>query len=77
MYKNLFIVHELFKRLIRYKFIIYDNKINSLFLLQKALKELRTLLTCYETELGSKPDILGVALSSRKNLCIHPMVSVY
>ncbi len=38
------------------------------------MKELETLLNCYEKELGKKPKLLGVALSSRKNLCIHPTV---
>ena len=39
------------------------------------MKELETLLNSYERELGKKPKLLGVALSSRKNLCVHPRVS--
>ena len=39
------------------------------------MKELKRLVKYYEMELGSIPKILGVALSSRKNLCIHPIVS--
>ena len=38
------------------------------------MSELKTLLDAYKSEFGSTPNILGVALSSRKNLCIHPMV---
>lgn len=42
--------------------------------INKAMKELKRLVKYYEMELGSIPKILGVALSSRKNLCIHPTV---
>ena len=38
------------------------------------MSELKRLLDAYASEFGSTPNILGVALSSRKNLCIHPMV---
>lgn len=40
----------------------------------QAMSELRHLLSAYKTEIGSTPNILGVALSARKNLCIHPSV---
>ena len=32
-------------------------------------------MEAYKEELGQAPELLGVALSSRKNLCIHPEVS--
>lgn len=38
------------------------------------VEELRKLLDFYERELGEKVPFLGLALSSRKNLCIHPEV---
>ena len=44
------------------------------FLLVQAMSELDRLLKSYERELGKRPKLLGVALSSRKNLCVHPMV---
>ena len=40
----------------------------------QVMEELKVLLEYYEKESGEKPAILGVALSSRKNLCIHPEV---
>uniref|UniRef100_A0A8B9ITN8 Helicase ATP-binding domain-containing protein n=1 Tax=Amazona collaria TaxID=241587 RepID=A0A8B9ITN8_9PSIT len=43
--------------------------------IEKVVEELRKLLECYEKELGEKLPFLGLALSSRKNLCIHPEVS--
>ena len=43
----------------------------------KVLEELKVLLEYYEKESGEKPKILGVGLSSRKNLCIHPEVGKY
>ena len=43
----------------------------------KVLEELKVLLEYYEKESGEKPKIVGVGLSSRKNLCIHPEVSKY
>ncbi|KAM9514293.1 LOW QUALITY PROTEIN: general transcription and DNA repair factor IIH helicase subunit XPD [Guaruba guarouba] len=42
--------------------------------IEKVVEELRKLLECYEKELGEKLPS-GLALSSRKNLCIHPEVS--
>lgn len=44
--------------------------------LEKVMEELRKLINYYEKELGVEQNILGLALSSRKNLCIHPQVSV-
>ena len=38
------------------------------------IEELRKLMDFYEKELGEKVPFLGLALSSRKNLCIHPEV---
>nr|CAG4636787.1 EOG090X01B4 [Ceriodaphnia reticulata]SVE72778.1 EOG090X01B4 [Ceriodaphnia reticulata] len=43
--------------------------------IEKVMEELRKLMTYYEKELGMEQNILGLALSSRKNLCIHPSVS--
>ncbi|XP_033127767.1 general transcription and DNA repair factor IIH helicase subunit XPD-like [Anneissia japonica] len=43
--------------------------------IEKVMEELKTLMNYYEQEIGEKPTILGLALSSRKNLCIHPRVS--
>ncbi|CAH3122190.1 unnamed protein product [Porites lobata] len=42
--------------------------------LEKVLEELKVLLEYYEKETGQRPKILGLGLSSRKNLCIHPEV---
>ncbi|NXG52470.1 ERCC2 helicase, partial [Psilopogon haemacephalus] len=42
--------------------------------IEKVIEELRKLLEFYEKELGQKLPFLGLALSSRKNLCIHPEV---
>ncbi|XP_029427564.1 general transcription and DNA repair factor IIH helicase subunit XPD isoform X3 [Rhinatrema bivittatum] len=43
--------------------------------IEKVIEELRKLLDFYEKEMGEKLNFLGLALSSRKNLCIHPEVS--
>lgn len=45
-------------------------------LMFQVLEELKVLLEYYEKETGQKPKILGLALSSRKNLCINPTVNV-
>ncbi|KAK3741288.1 hypothetical protein QZH41_012587 [Actinostola sp. cb2023] len=42
--------------------------------IEKVLEELKVLIEYYEKETGQKPKILGLALSSRKNLCINPAV---
>jgi hypothetical protein len=39
------------------------------------MEELKVLIEYYEKETGQRPKILGLALSSRKNLCINPSVS--
>ena len=44
------------------------------FLLQ-VIEELKRLMEAYRQEVGHVPEILGLALSARKNLCIHPEVS--
>lgn len=44
--------------------------------IEKVVEELRKLLEYYEKEMGEKVPFLGLALSSRKNLCIHPEVSL-
>ncbi|XP_072163521.1 general transcription and DNA repair factor IIH helicase subunit XPD-like [Diadema setosum] len=43
--------------------------------IEKCVEELRRLLEYIEQETGETPNFLGLALSSRKNLCIHPVVS--
>ncbi|XP_040832438.1 general transcription and DNA repair factor IIH helicase subunit XPD [Ochotona curzoniae] len=43
--------------------------------IEKVIEELRKLLTFYEKQEGEKLPFLGLALSSRKNLCIHPEVT--
>jgi DNA excision repair protein ERCC-2 len=43
--------------------------------IEKVIAELKNLMQYYERELGEKQKIVGLALSSRKNLCIHPTVS--
>uniref|UniRef100_A0A4W4HTQ0 General transcription and DNA repair factor IIH helicase subunit XPD n=1 Tax=Electrophorus electricus TaxID=8005 RepID=A0A4W4HTQ0_ELEEL len=42
---------------------------------QKVVEELRKLMDFYTKETGEKNNFLALALSSRKNLCIHPEVS--
>lgn len=44
--------------------------------LLQVLEELKVLLEYYEKETGQKPKLLGLGLSSRKNLCIHPEASI-
>ncbi|XP_069769275.1 general transcription and DNA repair factor IIH helicase subunit XPD isoform X3 [Narcine bancroftii] len=43
--------------------------------IEKVIEELRKLLEYYEKQTGEKKQFLALALSSRKNLCIHPEVS--
>ncbi|XP_036088371.1 general transcription and DNA repair factor IIH helicase subunit XPD isoform X4 [Rousettus aegyptiacus] len=43
--------------------------------IEKVIEELRKLLSFYEKQEGEKLQFLGLALSSRKNLCIHPEVT--
>nr|XP_003700951.1 PREDICTED: TFIIH basal transcription factor complex helicase XPD subunit [Megachile rotundata] len=43
--------------------------------IEKVIEELKKLMDYYEKETGSKPKIVGLVLSSRKNMCIHPEVS--
>ena len=47
---------------------------NHLMLPFQVLEELKKLLDYYEREDGTRPKILSLALSSRKNLCVHPEV---
>uniref|UniRef100_A0A8C4PPB4 General transcription and DNA repair factor IIH helicase subunit XPD n=1 Tax=Equus asinus asinus TaxID=83772 RepID=A0A8C4PPB4_EQUAS len=42
--------------------------------IEKVIEELRKLLNFYEKQEGEKLQFLGLALSSRKNLCIHPEI---
>ncbi|KMQ96493.1 tfiih basal transcription factor complex helicase xpd subunit [Lasius niger] len=43
--------------------------------IEKVIEELKKLIDYYEKETKSKPKIVGLVLSSRKNMCIHPEVS--
>ncbi|XP_054855633.1 general transcription and DNA repair factor IIH helicase subunit XPD isoform X3 [Eublepharis macularius] len=45
--------------------------------IEKVIEELRKLLDFHEKQTGEKLPFLGLALSSRKNLCIHPEVSAF
>lgn len=45
--------------------------------LEQVIEELRKLVNFYEKQEGEKLPFLGLALSSRKNLCIHPEVSTH
>lgn len=40
----------------------------------QVVEELRKLIDYYSKQTGVKNDFLALALSSRKNLCIHPEV---
>lgn len=42
--------------------------------IEKVIEELKKLMDYYEKEIKSKPKIVGLVLSSRKNMCIHPEV---
>lgn len=44
---------------------------------EQVIEELRKLLNFYEKQEGEKLPFLGLALSSRKNLCIHPEVCTH
>ncbi|RDD44273.1 TFIIH basal transcription factor complex helicase XPD subunit [Trichoplax sp. H2] len=43
--------------------------------IEKALEEMKILLEYYEKQTGEKQKFLGLGLSARKNLCIHPEIS--
>lgn len=43
--------------------------------IEKVVEELRLLLKYIENETGENPNMMGLVLTSRKNLCIHPEVS--
>ncbi|KAJ4436082.1 hypothetical protein ANN_18709 [Periplaneta americana] len=40
--------------------------------IEKVIEELKKLMAYYEKERGQKPKMVGLVLSSRKNMCIHP-----
>ena len=42
--------------------------------IEKALAELKNLMAYREKELGVREEFRGLGLTSRKNLCLHPMV---
>jgi DNA excision repair protein ERCC-2 len=43
--------------------------------IEKVLEEMRRLVDFYREEVGEELPFVGLALSSRKNLCLHPDVS--
>ncbi|XP_066155132.1 general transcription and DNA repair factor IIH helicase subunit XPD [Euwallacea fornicatus] len=43
--------------------------------IEKVMEELDKLLKYYEKQEGQYPSLVGLVLSSRKNMCIHPQVS--
>ena len=44
--------------------------------LSQVVEELKNLMEFYEKETGETQNLVGLALSSRKNLCIHPVVTI-
>ncbi|KAG1684720.1 General transcription and DNA repair factor IIH helicase subunit XPD [Nymphon striatum] len=44
--------------------------------IDKVMEELKRLLAYYESETKEKNNLLAITLSSRKNMCVHPMVIV-
>ena len=44
--------------------------------MQKVMEEMKILIEYYTQEDGVAPNFLGLILSARKNLCIHPDVCV-
>jgi len=40
----------------------------------KVVEEMKILVAYYEKETGQPANLLGIALSARRNLCIHPEV---
>lgn len=42
--------------------------------IEKVIEELKKLLEYYEKQDGIYPRLVGLVLSSRKNMCIHPQV---
>lgn len=45
--------------------------------IEKVVEELKNLIKYYEEQQGEKPSLVGVVLTSRKNLCIHPEVTQF
>lgn len=45
--------------------------------IEKVIEELKKLLDYYEKQDGVYPRLTGLVLSSRKNMCVHPEVSVW
>jgi DNA excision repair protein ERCC-2 len=43
--------------------------------LEKVVEEMKNFIKYYEKETGTSADLMGIALSSRRNLCVHPEVS--
>lgn len=43
--------------------------------IEKVMAELKVLMDYYEKSCGQQPELLGVVLTSRKNLCIHSEVN--
>ena len=45
--------------------------------IEKVMSEMKRLIAYYEKETREKQKFIGIAMSSRKNLCIHPEVSQF
>lgn len=45
--------------------------------IEKVLAELKNLMKYYDQQANTPHRVVGLALSSRKNLCIHPTVTAY
>lgn len=43
--------------------------------IEKVIAELQNLISYYEKNAPEPPQLLGLVLSSRKNMCVHPEVS--
>jgi len=41
---------------------------------EKVVEEMKIFVAYYEKETGQPANLLGIALSARRNLCIHPEV---
>jgi len=41
---------------------------------RQVVEEMKILVAYYEKETGQPANLLGIALSARRNLCIHPEV---
>lgn len=56
------------------KLIYYSRTVPEI---EKVIEELKKLIEYYEKETKVLPKIIGLVLSSRKNMCIHPEVKSF